>query len=227
MAMMPAALDNGLTGFNFLTAAFNKDLGKPNNEGAKLRAKAIAKLQGYETAKNWAALAQVLEFAGGLKKGDNTAGDPLRAEIQKQVYTHFETHWSDDAGAGYFGNITHDELLVAIGRGFLAALLSADKYGNGADSPLPIEILWVCSNPDHNSTDYFVEHVHNPREVIVVIATPLPRPYDPKMLFSSTDIAIDEFNQEKEETYAKSAEIAMTLVATRTAVLWDHYDALA
>ncbi len=203
MGMMPHVVDNSVVGFQVLKGRFNEDLANSAGPGVTLRKAAIEKLDGLNQTGNWGQLIQGLLFHPGMDPGIRPPG-VFDGIVWDEVYDHFKTDWDTK---GWFPNITHDTFLKAIGRGFLGALWRADEVTGDNNPPLPIEIIWVCSDPDPYSVEMFVEHVWNQRELIIVISTPVPKLYNPAALGSTTNEAIFLMQAEK------SAEVIANRIA--------------
>lgn len=197
MGMMPHTVDNSVVGFQVVKGKLNEDLGNQNGAGRTLRTNAIEKLDDLNTRGAWHELLDSLLFFPGLNPGTRPGqgGDVLDKIVWDEVYKHFKDDWTT---TGWFPNISHATFLKEIGRGFLGALWRADQV-TGNNPPLPIEVIWVCSDPDPNSVQMFVEHVWNDLELIVVIATPVPKLYNPSALGSTTNDAIFMMQAEKSE----------------------------
>jgi hypothetical protein len=183
MGSMPLVVDNTISSFVLLKAELNKgNLANPNSAGRQLRAQALEKLNNLAAkeptaagvAQDWSNLTDTLRFAPTVSPGSHplpAASAPTPEEtIHDEVYNHFNNDWGNAQG-GWFPGVHHQTFEEKIGVGFRNAIERAENTQGGS---LPIDIIWVCSDPDPLSQEVYVEHVWNKHEVIVVIATPAP-----------------------------------------------------
>lgn len=161
--MMPYVVDNSAFGFARLADSFNKGIpGGPGGE--EVRRAAYDKLMKINAKGAWSAKALISSLVFAPKDDDR---------VSEEVYKHFQGDWLG-GGRGWFPKISAETVATKIGRGFLAALHTA-IHGEVAKKTLPIDIVWVCADPNPKSTEMFVEHVWSEHQLTIVIATPVPQ----------------------------------------------------